>query len=558
VFQLEQGLPAEALPRAAGITSKDRRVILAASLGTVFEFYDFFLIGLLATEIARVFFSGVSPTAGFIFTLLGFAAGFMLRPFGAIVFGRLGDLVGRKYTFLITIILMGGSTFVIGLLPAYATIGMLAPIAFVAMRMIQGLALGGEFGGAMIYVAEHAPVDRRAAWTSYVILTAALGFLLAVAVIIPLRLAVGTEAFALWGWRVPFLISIALLGISLWIRLKLDESPEFKRMKAEGRASKAPLAESFGTWRNVRLILVGGLCILPAQAVIWYTGQFYSLFFLTRVLRVESLAANMMLITATVLTTPLYVVFAALSDRIGRRPVYIGGYVLAAALTIPIFQSLTHYANPALERAQREAPIAVAAAPGDCSVQFNLLGTSKFTSPCDVVTDAITRLGLNYVSTSLAEGGTAEVRVGRRTIPGYAADAPDAAAQKARFDAALTAALTEQGYPLGAAAADGINAPMVVLLLMLLLSFGTITFAPSTTSLLEMFPSRIRYTAMSFPYHLSAAWFGGFLPATAFAIVAATGNIYGGLYYPVGIAAACAVLSLLFARETRGTDISRG
>lgn len=539
------------------MSKKDRRVIVAASLGTVFEFYDFFLIGLLATEIARVFFSGVNPTAGFIFTLLGFAAGFMLRPFGAIVFGRLGDLVGRKYTFLVTIVLMGGSTFLIGVLPSYETAGLIAPIGFVLMRMIQGLALGGEFGGAMIYVAEHAPSNKRATWTAYVIMTAAAGFLLAVAIIIPMRLTMGAENFMAWGWRVPFIVSILLLAISLWIRLKLDESPEFKKMKEEGRASKSPLAEAFGTWKNLRLMLIGVLCILPAQAVLWYTGQFYSLFFLTKVLKVETLTANFMLIAATLLTAPLYIVFANLSDRIGRRPVYVGGYVLAAILTIPIFQGLTHFANPALQRAQENAPITIASDPADCSFQFNLLGTAKFTSPCDVATNAMTTLGLNYTSTHTSSG-TAEVRIGDKVITSYKADAPNAAEEKRRFDSQLREALIATNYPLGSANPEEINAPAIVALLMVLLTFGTITFAPSTTSILEMFPSRIRYTAMSFPYHMSAAWFGGFLPATAFAIVAATGNIYAGMYYPVGIAIACTVLSLIFARETKDNDISRG
>lgn len=543
--------------RSAGMTSKEKRVILAASLGTVFEFYDFFLIGLLAGEIAKAFFSGVNPTAAFIFTLLGFAAGFMLRPFGAIVFGRLGDLVGRKYTFLVTIVLMGVSTFLIGLIPTYATLGLAAPVAFVVLRMTQGLALGGEFGGAIIYVAEHAPTDRRAAWNGYVVLTAAAGFLLAVGIIIPLRLGLGSETFTAWGWRLPFLISVVLLAVSVWIRLMLDETPEFKRMKAEGRGSKAPVSETFGQWRNLRLILIAALCIIPGQAVVWYTGQFYSLFFLTKVLKVENLTANTLLIVATTLSAPLYVVFGALSDRIGRKPVFIAGFVCAALFTLPIFKAMTHYANPVLATAQASAPITVVTDPAQCALQFNPVGTAKFTSSCDVVTDAVARLGLSYERVDSAAAATASVRVGTVEVPGYAGDAADAGQQKVRFEAALKAALTAAGYPLGDADPNAVNGPMIVLLLFVLLSFGTMTFSASTTALLEMFPSRIRYTAMSFPYHLSSAWFGGFLPATAFTIVAATGNTFAGLYYPIGIAILSAILSLLLARETRGTDIAR-
>ena len=544
--------------RPAGMTSKEVVVIVAASLGTVFEFYDFFLIGLVAAEITKAFFSGVDPTAGFIFTLLGFAAGFMLRPFGAIVFGRLGDMIGRKYTFLITILLMGLSTFAIGLVPAYATIGIAAPVGFITLRMVQGLALGGEFGGAIIYVAEHAPVNKRAAWNGYVVLTAAVGFLLAVGIIIPLRLGLGAATFADWGWRVPFLISAILLAISVWIRLMLDETPEFKRMKEEGKASKAPVAETFGQWRNLRLILIAALCIVPGQAVVWYTGQFYSLFFLTKVLKVESLTANTLLIAATILSAPLYVIFGAVSDRIGRKPVFLAGFLLAALCTLPIFKGLTYYANNALSSAQLRAPITVQADDKECSLQFNPVGTSQFTSSCDVVTDAVAKLGLSYGRVSAPGAATAQVKVGDVTVLGYAGNAPDTAAQKARFDRQLKAALADARYPLGDADPEAINKPMIIVLLVALLSFGTLTFSASTTILLEMFPSRIRYTAMSFPYHLSSAWFGGFLPATAFTIVAATGNIYAGLYYPIAIAVCSAVLSLLLAAETRGTDISRG
>ncbi len=544
--------------KPAGMTSKEVVVIVAASLGTVFEFYDFFLIGLLAAEITKAFFSGVNPTAGFIFTLLGFAAGFMLRPFGAIVFGRLGDLVGRKYTFLITILIMGLSTFSIGLVPAYATLGLAAPITFIVLRMVQGLALGGEFGGAIIYVAEHAPANKRAAWNGYVVLTAAIGFLLAVGIIIPLRLGLGAATFADWGWRLPFLISAILLAVSVWIRLMLDETPEFKRMKAEGKASKAPVAETFRQWKNLRLILIAALCIVPGQAVVWYTGQFYSLFFLTKVLKVEALTASTLLIVATILSAPLYVIFGALSDRIGRKPVFIAGFLLAATCTLPIFKGLTYYANNALSSAEARAPIIVQADDAECSLQFNPVGTSQFTSSCDVVTDAVAKLGLSYRRVGSADAKPAQVKIGDVRVPGYAGNASDAAAQKMRFDKALKAALGDARYPLGDADPDAINKPMIIVLLVALLSFGTLTFSASTTILLEMFPSRIRYTAMSFPYHLSSAWFGGFLPATAFTIVAATGNTYAGLYYPIAIAVGSAVLSLILARETRGTDISRG
>lgn len=537
------------------MTREEMKVVFAASLGTVFELYDFFLVGLLASEIAKNFFSGVNPTAGFIFTLLGFAAGFLLRPFGAIVFGRIGDIVGRKYTFLVTIVLMGLSTFIIGLLPGYAAIGIAAPIIFVGMRMLQGLALGGEFGGAMVYVAEHAPNGQRGGWMAWIILTGALGFLLAMGVVIGLRTLIPAAQFADWGWRLPFLFSVLLLLISLWIRLKLDESPEFKRIKEEGKLSKAPISESFGEWKNLRLILIALFGIVPGQAVVWYTGQFYTLFFLTKVLKVDGTTTNALIVLATILTAPLYIFFGKLSDKIGRKPVYLGGLVLAATLFFPLFQALTHYANPAMEKALHDAPILVQANPTECSFQFNPIGTSKFTTSCDIVKGALARYGLDYQNKALPAGAVANVTIGRDMVEGYSASDPASVQKAKQFDDALRDALKKNGHEIGAVDPASINKPMALLILMVLLTFGTMTFAPTSAMLVELFPSRIRYTAMSFPYHLGVAWFGGFLPAITFAIVAATGDIYSGLLYPIVIAAASFVIVLIFARETKGVDI---
>lgn len=538
-----------------GMTSKERRVIFAASMGTVFEIYDFFLMGLLANEIAKNFFSGVNPTAGFIFTLLGWAAGFLLRPFGALVFGRVGDLVGRKYTFLVTIVLMGGATCIIGLLPGYSSIGIAAPIVLITLRMLQGIAFGGEFGGAMIYVAEHAPNEQRGAWTAWIISTAAVGFLLAVAVITPSRYLIGDADFVAWGWRIPFLLSSILLAFSLWIRLKLDESPEFKKMKEQGAGSKTPISETFGQWKHLKPVLIALFGIVPGQAVVWYTGQFYTLFFLTRVLKVDASTANLLLVSATVLTAPLYILFGWLSDRIGRKPVYLSGVILGAVLIIPLFQTLTHYSNPTLERALKEAPIVVMADPAQCSLQFNPLGTAKFTSSCDIAKGSIVGAGLNYQNQTLPAGTTAQIKIGSQVITSYNGSDPDAAAKAKDFNAALAAALKQSGLVSGPANPAEINMLMVLLVLIALLTFGTLTFAPTASMLIELFPSRIRYTALSFPYHLGVAWFGGFLPAIAFTIVAATGDIYSGLYYPAVIAAISSVVVLVFAKETSGTDI---
>jgi MFS family permease len=539
-------------PTDAGV---QKRVIFASSLGTLFEWYDFFLAGALAVQISKNIFSGVNPTAAFIFTLLSFAAGFAVRPFGALVFGRIGDLVGRKYTFLVTISLMGAATFVIGLLPGLATIGIAAPILFVLMRMLQGLALGGEYGGAVVYVAEHCGNADRGAKTAWIQATAALGLLLSLAVILPTRYIMGELEFMAWGWRIPFLVSMILLLISLWIRVKLHESPEFERMKREGATSKAPISEAFGQWRNLRLVLLGLFGMVMGQAVVWYAGQFYSMFFLTQTLKVDGGTANLLVIVATVVTTPFYVVFGKLSDRIGRKPVFMAGCLLAAVFFFPLFKGLTHYANPALEAAQRNAPITVRADPAECGFQFNPAGTSKFSSSCDIARSAITKAGLNYVHEPLPRGEVAQVRIGDHVISSYDGKAANASAKARGFDAEVAAALKAGGYTVGPADPARINLPMTVLLLVVLMLFGTMTYGPIAAMLVELFPTRIRYTAMSLPYHVGIGWFGGFLPAASFAISAATGNIYSGLWYPVSLATVCFLICLFLVKESKGVDI---
>jgi MFS family permease len=534
-----------------------RRVIFASSLGTVFEWYDFYLYGSLAAIISRQFFSAVNPTAAFIFALLAFAAGFAVRPFGALVFGRLGDLVGRKYTFLLTIIIMGLSTFIVGVLPSYAKIGILAPVSLIALRLLQGLALGGEYGGAATYVAEHAPAGKRGAYTSWIQTTATLGLFLSLMVILGCRVWLGTEQFEAWGWRIPFLVSLVLLGISVWIRLKLHESPLFLLMKSEGKGSKAPLRESFAHWGNLRLVLIALFGLTAGQAVVWYTGQFYSLFFLTQTLKVDAQTANILVATALLLGTPFFLVFGALSDRVGRKPIIMTGCLLAALTYFPLFRAITHYANPALAAAQSSAPVVVSADPLDCSVQFNPVGTSKFTSPCDVAKSALVRRGVPYSNETAAVRGSAEVRVGATAISSYDATATGAKETGAAFDKALAAALDAARYPAKADPA-AIDKPMVVLLLWILVIYVTMVYGPIAAMLVEMFPTRIRYTSMSLPYHIGNGWFGGFLPTTAFAIVAATGDIYSGLWYPVGIASLTLVVGMLFVKETKNVDITAG
>jgi sugar transport protein len=531
--------------RRAGMTSEARLVIFASSLGTVFEWYDFYIYGTLAAILAGKFFAGVNPTAAFIFTLLAFAAGFAVRPFGALFFGRLGDLIGRKYTFLVTMTLMGLGTFLIGVLPTYESWGIAAPTILILLRLVQGLALGGEYGGAATYVAEHAPHGKRGYYTSWIQTTATVGLFMALLIVIGFRLAMGDESFNAWGWRLPFLLSAILLAVSIWIRLKLAESPLFQRMKDEGKGSKAPLTEAFANWPNAKIAILALLGATAGEAVVWYGGQFYALFFLTQTLKVPALNAQLMIAVSLLIGTPFFIVFGALSDRIGRKPIMMAGFALAVFTYFPIFQGLTHFANPALERAQATAPVTVVADPRECSFQFNPVGTAKFTSSCDVAKSALVARSVNYSNEAAPPGTPAVVKIGDESIP---ANTPD-------FAKVLGAAITKHGYPAGANPAE-INYPMTVLLLTILVIYVTLVYGPIAAWLVEMFPTRIRYTGLSLPYHIGNGWFGGFLPATAFAIVAATGNIYSGLWYPIAVAAMSFIVALIFLPETKDVDIT--
>ncbi|HEU4622441.1 MAG TPA: MFS transporter [Burkholderiaceae bacterium] len=537
------------------MTREEKKVIFASSLGTVFEWYDFYLYGSLAAIISKQFFAGVNETAAFIFALMAFAAGFAVRPFGAIVFGRLGDLVGRKYTFLVTILLMGLSTFVVGILPSYASWGIAAPIILVVLRLLQGLALGGEYGGAATYVAEHAPHGKRGAYTAWIQTTATLGLFLSLLVILGVRTSMGEAAFQDWGWRIPFLVSIILLGISVWIRMSMNESPAFKKMKEEGKGSKAPLTESFGQWRNLKIVILALVGLTAGQAVVWYTGQFYALFFLTQTLKVDPATANIMIAISLLIGTPFFIVFGSLSDKIGRKPIIMAGCLIAALTYFPIFKQITHYANPALEAAQSKSPITVVANPNECSFQFNPVGTAKFTSSCDIAKSYLARAGINYSNESAAPGTVTQVKVGDKTVASYNGNAPDAKDQAKRFTGEMDDAVFKQaGYPKKADDAQ-INKPAVVILLTILVIYVTMVYGPIAAMLVEMFPTRIRYTSMSLPYHIGNGWFGGFLPTTAFAMVAATGDIYYGLWYPIIVALATFVIGVLFVKETKDVDI---
>ena len=613
-----------------GMTREEKKVIFASSLGTVFEWYDFYLYGSLAAFIGATFFASYPEATRNIFALLAFAAGFLVRPFGALVFGRIGDLVGRKYTFLVTILIMCLSTFLVALLPGSASWGIAAPIILIALRMLQGLALGGEYGGAATYVAEHAPDDRRGFYTSWIQTTATLGLFLSLIVILIIQNVMTKEDFAAWGWRIPFLLSFILLGISVWIRLSLNESPTFKRMKEEGKGSKAPLSEAFGQWKNAKIAIFALLGLTAGQAVVWYTGQFYALFFLQNVLKVDGQSVNIMIAISLALGTIFFVVFGWLSDRIGRKPIIMAGLALAIFTYFPLFKALTWAANPALATAQETTRATVTAAPGDCKFQFNPVGTAKFTTSCDIATSFLTRNSVPYdVVNTAAPGTAATVKIGNETVESYDAVAAgdQATAKGAAFQKAVFNSLQHGGYPLvrdpikvadqkldklvadnplakldaaairagaktavpleqavkdklitaeeaagateitvynvpGAGAfkmiADpaAVNWTMVIAILFVLVIYVTMVYGPIAAILVEMFPTRIRYTGMSLPYHIGNGWFGGLLPATVFAMSAAAGNIYYGLWYPIVIAAMSLVIGTLFVKDTLGTDLN--
>ncbi len=612
-----------------GMTAEERKVIFASSLGTVFEWYDFYLYGSLALYIGATFFSQYPEATRNIFTLLAFAAGFLVRPFGALVFGRLGDLVGRKYTFLVTILIMGASTFLVGLLPGSASIGIAAPIILIALRMLQGLALGGEYGGAATYVAEHAPHGRRGFYTSWIQTTATLGLFLSLLIILGIQTAMGREAFAAWGWRIPFLLSALLLAVSVWIRMKMNESPAFKKMKEEGTHSKAPISEAFGQWKNAKVAILALLGAVAGQAVVWYSGQFYALFFLQNVLKVDAQDANIMVAIALALGTMFFVVFGWLSDKIGRKPIIMAGLLLAVVTYFPLFKAMTEFGNPALAAAQANIRATVTADPADCNFQFNPTGTAKFTTSCDIATSTLTKNSVPYDVVAGPAGSVATIKIGDATIEGYDAikSADQAKALDAKMQKSINVALQANGYPLvrgsvkvpeskldafvaanpelaldAAAIRAGEKATVatsqlvadklltaeeaagvtdmavytiakggafkmvadpatvnwvgVIAVLTVLMIYVTMVYGPIAAMLVEMFPTRIRYTGMSLPYHIGNGWFGGLLPATAFAMSAAKGDIYYGLWYPIVIAGMSFVIGMIFLRETKDNDIN--
>jgi MFS family permease len=522
------------------LLTEDRRLILAAALGTIFEWYDFFLYGSLAVTISKQFFSGVDENTGFMFALLAFAAGFIVRPFGAAFFGRLGDLIGRKHTFLMTMFLMGLATVSVGLLPGYARIGMAAPILLISLRLLQGLALGGEYGGAAVYVAEQAPANQRGYCTSWIQATASLGLLLSLVVILCCRLAT-KSAFDVWGWRIPFWFSSVLLGVSLWIRLSMKESQAFLQAKTQGKLSRAPLQEVFGKKENLRKLLIAFGGMVSGMTVVWYTAQFYALYFLIQSLRVDPMTANLLLGAALVLGSPFFILSGRLSDRIGRKPVMMAGMLIAALTLIPVFKGLTHYANPQLAAASRANPVVVAADPRTCGFQFDPVGQRKNSSDCDKVKALLSKMGVPYTNRSLPAGSAIQIKVGAGAITGFDAKA-------------IQGALAAANYPARADPAQ-MNIGMLLVLLTALIALVTLSYAPLAAALVEMFPTRIRYTALSVPYHAGVGWVGGLLPTIAFSIVVATGNIYYGLWYPVIVVSLSFLIGMAYMPENRGGDL---
>ena len=548
---------------ATPMTAGEKKVIFASSLGTIFEWYDFYLYGSLVAIIAKQFFSGLDAGAAFIFALLAFAAGFIVRPFGALVFGRLGDMIGRKYTFLVTILIMGLSTFVVGILPNFESIGWAAPVTLIVLRMLQGLALGGEYGGAATYVAEHAPAGKRGAYTSWIQTTATLGLFLSLMVILGTRTIVGEEAFAVWGWRVPFLLSIALLAVSVWIRMSMDESPAFKKMKEAGKTSKAPLAESFGQWKNMKIVILALVGLTAGQAVVWYTGQFYALFFLTQALKVDGATANILVAISLLVGAPFFVVFGTLSDKIGRKPIIMAGCMIAALTYFPLFNALTSAANPDLAKAQKDVPVTVVVDPAQCSFQGSPIAREvNFHTSCDIAKRTLAQAAVNYTIVEAPAGTVASIKVGGAEIPSLNAKLTadgnsfdvDSKNAIAAFKKSVAEATKAAGYPPKADPAK-INKPLVVAILTLLVIYVTMVYGPIAAMLVELFPTRIRYSSMSLPYHIGNGWFGGLLPTIAFGMVAQSGNIFNGLWYPIIIAGITFVIGMLFVPETKDRDI---
>jgi MFS family permease len=536
------------------MTREERKVILASSLGTVFEWYDFYLYGSLATMIGAHFFSAFDPNTRAIFALLAFAAGFLVRPFGALFFGRLGDLIGRKYTFLVTIVIMGASTFLVGLLPSYASIGWIAPVVLIALRMLQGLALGGEYGGAAVYVAEHAPPGRRGFYTSWIQTTATLGLLLSLIVILGIRVNMGEADFAAWGWRIPFLASIFLLAISVWIRLQMQESPAFQKMKAEGTGSKAPLSEAFGQWKNAKIALLALFGLTAGQAVVWYTGQFYALFFIQSILKVDLYTSNVLIAWSLILGTGGFIVFGSLSDKIGRKPIILAGCLIAALTYFPLFGALTKAANPGLAAAHENVKVQVVADPATCGSVFDPVGVRTFTQPCDIARRTLAAQAIQYTQAPAPAGTPAKVTVNGKdvAIDGSFAANIGKEAVAAGYPAAGDARIVKTGF-LGAL--FNAQSLTIIAILTVLVIYVTMVYGPIAAALVELFPTRIRYTGMSLPYHIGNGWFGGLLPATSFAMVAGTGDIFYGLWYPIVIAMMTFVIGMLFVPETKDRDI---